>query len=75
MTDEHEHEPEHEHGDDTTVDPLTAGVKRAAVHLTKAGFEIYAALGALSKGVVAKVRPNEGDDDSTGSGPQRINVD
>lgn len=68
MTDGHDQDP-------TTTDPLVAGVKRAAVHLTKAGFEVVAAVGALSKGVVAKVRPPEDGDDSTGSGPQRVTVD
>lgn len=68
MTEQHDHE-------ETATDPLIVGAKRAAVHLTKAGFEVFAALGALSKGVVAKVRPDTKDEDEDGSGPQRVPVD
>lgn len=63
-----------EHDQDKTVDPLVAGVKRAAVHLTKAGFEVFAAFGELSKGVVAKVRPPDDQPDAS-TGPQRVPVD
>lgn len=63
-----------ERDQDPATDPLVVGVKRAAVHLTKAGFEVFAALGELSKGVVAKVRP-PGDEPDEHTGPQRVPVD
>ncbi len=55
-------------------DPLITGAKRAAIHLGKAGFEVFAALSAISKGVVEKVRPPDGDEED-GTGPQHIPVD
>lgn len=55
-------------------DPLVAGARRAAIHLGKAGFEVFAAVSAISKGVVEKVRPPQ-DPGGDGSGPQRIPVD
>jgi hypothetical protein len=54
-------------------DPLVASIRKAAVHLGKAGFEVIAAIGVVSKGVMAKVRPDEPDDPE--SGPQRVRVD
>lgn len=59
---------------DETPDPLMIGVKRAAVHLGKAGFEVAAAIGALSTGISRKVRPPVADND-TDSGSERIAVD
>jgi len=55
-------------------DPLITGAKKAALHLGKAGFEVFAALNAISRGVIDKVRPPDGDNDD-GTGPQHIRVD
>ncbi|MCZ7532920.1 MAG: hypothetical protein M5U23_05885 [Acidimicrobiia bacterium] len=55
-------------------DPLVTGARRAAIHLGKAGFEVFAALSAMSRGIVEKVRPPDGDDED-GTGPQHIRVD
>lgn len=60
MTDEH-------------PDPLVSGVKSAAVHLGKAGFEIVAALGAVASGISRKVRPNDPEDSDRG--PEHVPVD
>jgi len=60
--------------DEQAPDPLVVGVKRAAVHLGKAGFEVVAALGALGKGVRDKVKPEDGDAAPAG-GPQHVPVD
>ena len=67
MTDEASDSP-------TGPDPLVVGAKRAAIHLGKAGFEVFAAVSAISKGVVEKVRPPDGDEEA-GTGPQHIPVD
>lgn len=58
---------------DEQTDPLVSGVKSAALHLGKAGFEIIAALGAVASGISAKVRP--GDPDENERGPERVPVD
>ncbi len=55
-------------------DPLITGAKRAAIHLGKAGFEVFAAMSAISKGIVDKVRPPDGDQEG-GTGAQHIPVD
>lgn len=55
-----------------TTDPLVSGVKSAAIHLVKAGFEIFAAFGAVASGVSRKVRPSDPDDER---GPERVPVD
>lgn len=59
---------------DEQPDPLVSGVKSAAVHLGKAGFEIVAALGAVASGISRKVRPNDGSQ-GTDRGPERVPVD
>lgn len=58
---------------DERTDPLVSGVKSAALHLGKAGFEIIAALGAVASGISAKVRP--ADPDENERGPERVPVD
>lgn len=55
-------------------DPLVVAIKRAAAHLGKAGFELAAAVGALSTGVSRKIHPQDSDDESD-AGPQRVTVD
>jgi hypothetical protein len=65
---------EETHEESVTPDPLVVAVKRAAVHLGKAGFELAAAVGALSSGVSRKIRPQDSDDES-GTGPHRVTVD
>jgi hypothetical protein len=62
------------HEEPDSPDPLVVAMKRAAVHLGKAGFELAAAIGALSTGVSRKIRPPDSGDDSD-TGPQRVTVD
>lgn len=59
---------------DGQPDPLLSGVRSAAIHLGKAGFEIVAALGAVASGISQKVRPNDGSHDSD-HGPEHVPVD
>ena len=61
--------------DNTTPDPLVAGVKGAVVHLGKAGFEVAAACGSLITGVTHKVRPQTDDDGDNEGGAQRVEVE
>ena len=61
--------------ENTTTDPLVAGVKGAVVHLGKAGFEVAAAFGSLITGVTHRVRPQADDDDDTEGGVQRVEVE
>ena len=60
--------------DDTSPDPLIAGVKGAVVHLGKAGFEVVAAFGSVVTGVTRKIRPHTDDDDDEG-GAQHVEVE
>ncbi len=60
---------------DQQPDPLVSGVKSAAIHLGKAGFEIVAALGAVVSGISQKVRPPDVTGDESDSGPERVPVD
>lgn len=55
-------------------DPLVAGAKQAVLHLGKAGVEVVSAVCAISKGVLAVVRPSD-DGEESDTGPQRIPVD
>ena len=57
------------------ADPLVAGVKSAALHIGKAGFEVAAAFGSIITGVTRKIRPDDGRDDDTDGGAQRVEVE
>jgi hypothetical protein len=54
-------------------DPLVRGIRSAALHLGKAGFEVFAALGAVATGITQKVRPDDSKD--TDRGPEHVPVD
>jgi len=58
---------------DNLPDPqtLAAGLRRAAVHWAKAGYELAAGVGAL----IDEVINGDGDDDDDRKGPTRIEVD
>ncbi|GMQ84506.1 MAG: hypothetical protein BMS9Abin07_0070 [Acidimicrobiia bacterium] len=59
---------------DGLPDPQTvvAGLKRAGVHLAKAGYEIAAGIGAFIDEIV---NSDGGDDDEGTTGPVRIDVE
>lgn len=58
-----------------TEDPIVEGIKSAAVHLGKAGFEVLAAAGAIASGISRKVRPSEDPPGHEPDGRERITVD
>jgi hypothetical protein len=51
---------------DTPLDPIITGTKRAAIHFTRAAFEIAAGMGALLVGVTETIRPPDDTDDESG---------
>lgn len=61
--------------DEKTPDPLVAGVRSAAIHLGKAGFEVAAAFGSVVRGLTTKIRPHDDDDDDREGGAQRVEVE
>lgn len=61
--------------EDKGPDPLIAGVKSAALHLGKAGFEVAAAFGSIITGVTHKIRPDDGHEDDVDGGAQRVEVE
>jgi hypothetical protein len=61
--------------EDTSPDPLIAGVKSAVVHLGKAGFEVAAAFGSIVTGVTRKVRPHTDDGGDGEGGAQHVEVE
>lgn len=61
--------------DQETTDPLVAGVKSAAFHLGKAGFEVAAAFGSIITGVTRKIRPDDHTEDESDGGAQRVEVE
>lgn len=51
---------------DTPLDPMITGTKRAALHFARAAFEVAAGMGALIAGVTKTVRPPQESDDDPG---------
>lgn len=59
---------------ETPIEPLVTGAKRATVHFVKAAIEVASGLGALVAGVSRTVRPDHVDTDDDG-GPQHVTVE
>ncbi len=56
------------------TEPLVSGMKKAALHFSKAALEIVSGVGDLVSGIARTVRP-EGDDDGASDGPQKIEIE
>jgi hypothetical protein len=52
-----------------------SGLQKAALHFSKAAIEVASGVGDLVTGIVHKVRPDGGDDDSAADGPQKIDIE
>ncbi len=59
--------------DKETTDEFVNGLRKAAIHFSKAAFEVASGLEDLVAGVVATVRP-PGEDDDGSSDVERIDV-
>lgn len=57
------------------TEPLVSGLKRAAVHFSKAAVEIASGVGDLVSGVAATVRPTADDSERDANGPQKIEIE
>jgi hypothetical protein len=57
------------------TDPLVAGLQKAAMHFSKAAFEVVSGVGDLVTGVTRKVRPGSDGDDPAPDGPQKIEIE
>ena len=51
---------------ETPLDPVITGTKKAAIHFTRAAFEIFAGMGAFVVGVTKTIRPEDDTDDDPG---------
>ncbi len=51
---------------ETPLDPVITGTKKAAIHFTRAAFEIAAGMGAFVAGVTKTIRPPEDTDEESG---------
>jgi len=60
--------------DNEPIDELVDGLRRAAIHFSKAAFEVASGLGDLISGVVATVRP-PGDEDDGDNDVERIDIE
>jgi hypothetical protein len=60
---------------DDKPDPLVSGIKSAAVHVGKAGFELLAAAGAIASAISQKVRSDDDLDGDGDGGRERVDVD
>ncbi len=52
---------------DKSIDPLVDGAKTAAIHFSKAAFEVATGIGALLAGITQIVWPGEQDGEETAS--------
>lgn len=57
------------------TEPLVSGLKKAAVHFSKAAVEIASGVGDLVVGVASTVRPTADDEDGDANGPQKIDIE
>ena len=57
------------------TDPLRAGLQKAAMHFSKAAFEVVSGVADLVNGITSTVRPADGGDDSGEDRPQRIEIE
>ncbi len=57
------------------TEPLVSGVKKAALHFSKAAIEVVSGIADLVTGVTQTVKRG-GDDDASGvDGPQKIDIE
>lgn len=61
--------------DQRGTEPLVSGLKKAALHFSKAAVEIVSGVGDLVTGIARTVRPDTGDDDNAADGPQKIEIE
>lgn len=61
--------------EDRTTDPLRSGLEKAAMHFSKAAFEVVSGVADLVNGITSTVRPSTGEDDSGEDGPQKIEIE
>ncbi len=57
------------------TEPLVSGVKKAALHFSKAAFEVYSGVTDLATGIVGTVRPRADDDSDRSDGPEKIEIE
>jgi hypothetical protein len=56
------------------TEPLVSGLKKAALHFSKAAIEVVSGVADLANGVVKTVR-RDGDDGPRTDGPQKIEIE
>ncbi len=61
--------------DGNDKDPLVAGLRSAVVHLSKAGFEVLAAVGDVVGGVRERMTGSDDDPDDGGSTREHVTID
>jgi hypothetical protein len=61
--------------DSQGTDPLVSGLRKAALHFSKAAVEVASGVSDLVQGIVHTVRPDGGNDGSSADGPQRIDIE
>jgi hypothetical protein len=61
--------------DQRGTEPLLSGLKKAALHFSRAAIEVASGVGDLVTGITATVRPNSGDGEDTTDGPQKIEIE
>jgi uncharacterized membrane protein YhiD involved in acid resistance len=57
------------------TEPLVSGLKKAAVHFSKAAIEVASGVGDLVMGIAGTVRPAADDTDGDADGPQKIDIE
>jgi len=57
------------------TEPLVLGLKKAAVHFSKAAVEVASGIGDLVIGIAGTVRPAADDADGADDGPQKIDIE
>lgn len=61
--------------DHRTTQPLVSGVKKAALHFSKAAFEVFSGVTDLVSGVAGTIRPSSDDDNNRPDGPEKIEIE
>jgi hypothetical protein len=56
-------------------DPLVTGLHRAALHFAKAAVEVVSGVGDLVTGITRTLRPDDGEEDPSSDGPQKIEIE
>lgn len=57
------------------TDPFRSGLQKAAMHFSKAAFEVVSGVADLVNGITSTVRPADSGDDSGEDRPQRIEIE